>query len=86
MKMIILYTNIYIKEIIKLFNYLRKTVFIFENIYMFSVFKSTMVVLSTGGVGFLSMTAAIEAAARATTQAITIPAIAPPLKPLELLL
>jgi hypothetical protein len=32
------------------------------------------------------MIAAIEAAARATTQAMTIPAIAPPLKPLELLL
>jgi hypothetical protein len=65
-------------------NYLRERVFIYDNFYIVSVFKSTMVVLSTGGVGFLSMIAAIEAAARATTQAITIPAIAPPLKPLEL--
>jgi len=32
------------------------------------------------------MIAAIEAPARRTTHAITIPAIAPPLKPLELLL
>jgi hypothetical protein len=41
-------------------------------------------VLSIGGDGFLSMIAAIEAAAKTTTQAITIPAIAPPPKPLEL--
>ena len=59
-------------------------VFIGDNFYMLSVFKSTMVVLSTGGEGFLSMIAAIETAAKATTQAMTIPAMAPPLKPLEL--
>ena len=39
-----------------------------------------------GGAGFLSIIAAIEAAAKTTTQAITIPAIAPPDKPLELFL
>ncbi len=60
--------------------------FIYDKFYIFSFFNSTMVVFSTGGVGFLSMIAAIEAAARATTQAMTIPAMAPPLYPLELLL
>ncbi len=53
---------------------------------MFSCFKSTTVVLSIGGVGFLSMIAATAAAIRTTTQAITIPAIAPPDNPLELFL
>ena len=47
--------------------------------YIFStVFNPTTVVLSIGGDGFLSMIAAMEAAAKTTTQAITIPAIAPP--------
>ena len=45
-----------------------------------------MVVLSIGGVGFFSKMAAIEAANITTTQAMTIPAIAPPVKPLELFL
>ena len=55
--------------------------------YIFStVFNPTTVVLSIGGDGFLSMIAAMEAAAKTTTQAITIPAIAPPDKPLEFFL
>ena len=52
---------------------------------MFSVFKSTTVVFSTGGAGFLSIIAAIVAAKSTKTLAITIPAIAPPDNPLELL-
>ena len=52
--------------------------------YIFSVFNPTTVVLSIAGEGFLSKIAAIEAAAKTTTQAITIPAMAPPLKPPEL--
>ena len=55
--------------------------------YIFStVFNPTTVVLSIGGAGFLSIIAAIEAAKRTATHAITIPAMAPPDKPLELLL
>ena len=44
--------------------------------------------LSIGGstLGFLSIMAATEAAIKATTQAITIPAMAPPDKPLEFFL
>ena len=42
--------------------------------------------LSIGGADFLSIIAAIEAAAKTTAQTITIPAIAPPEKPLELFL
>ncbi len=53
---------------------------------MFSVCKLATVVLSTGGVGFLSIIAATAAAIRTTTQAITIPAMAPPDNPLELFL
>ena len=53
-----------------------------------TVLNWTAVVLSTGGatVGFLSIKAATEAAIKTTTQAITIPAMAPPDKPLEFFL
>ena len=64
-------------------DYLREIrILILFNFYILSVFNSATVVLSTGGDGFLSMIAAT----RTTTQAITIPAIAPPDNPLELLL
>ena len=68
-------------------DYLREIrILILFNFYILSVFNSATVVLSTGGDGFLSMIAATAAATRTTTQAITIPAIAPPDNPLELLL
>ena len=55
---------------------------------MSTVLNWTTAVLSIGGstLGFLSIMAAIEAAIKATTQAITIPAMAPPDKPLEFFL
>jgi hypothetical protein len=52
--------------------------------YKLSVdFNPTTVLLSIGAEGFLSMIAAIDAATKTTTQAMTIPAIAPPDNPLE---
>ena len=67
-----------------LINYLKE--FLLEiNFYKLSVFKSaTVPLLSTGVEDFLIINTVTTTAARTATQAITIPAIAPPDNPLEL--
>ena len=70
-------------KLIYLYNWVNQSI----SFYTFSTdFKSTTVVLSKAGADFLHITAIIETARIAITQAITIAAIEPPDNPLELFL
>ena len=60
-------------------------IYLYESYIFSTVLNPVTVVFSMGGgVGFLNIIAATAAAIKTATQAMTIPAIAPPERPLEL--